>query len=161
MSLYAAEVLERETTVAGVLRTTCVALTNALRADACNLSRVIGQLLVDLVAHSRDGRKIMLGRSYLLPDYPVTQEAVETMESRSVWLLDPAVDPSEAALLRELDFDALLMLPFMLDGRVWGLLEVYRSGDRAFDDGDVELAQQIATDAANVIERLQRHAAAA
>lgn len=159
MSLYAAEALERQTTVSGVLKTTCVELTNALRADACNLSRVIGQLLVDLVAYSKDGRRIMLGRSYLVPDYPVTQEAIDTMESRSVWLLDPNVDPSEAALLRELDFDALLMLPFPLDGRAWGLVEIYRTD--AFGKRDVELATAIIEHASAMIERVQRRAAEA
>jgi len=159
MTFSAAEVLARETTVSGVLRTTCVALTDELDADACNLSRVIGELLVDLVAHSSDGRRIMLGRSYLLPDYPVTQEAIETVESRSVWLLDPDVDPGEAALLRELDFDALLMLPFTLDGRVWGLVEIYRSG-ASFGPDDVTAGQEILTHAATAIERLQRRIAA-
>jgi GAF domain-containing protein len=161
MGLLAAEVLEREQTIGGVLRTTCVHLTDALDADASNLSRVIGQLLVDLVEFARDGRRIQLGRSYLLPDYPLTQEVIDSGEPRTVWLLDPAVDPSEAALLRELDFDALLMLPLQLDGRCWGLLEVYRTGARPFTDDEVALGVEIVNTAGRVLEGLQRRAAAA
>jgi GAF domain-containing protein len=161
MTLPAAEALQRETTIAGVLKTTCVELTNALEAEACNLSRVIGQLLVDLVEHSRDGRRIQLGRAYLVPDYPVTEEVVESGEPRTVWLYDPGVDPGEAALLRELDFDALLMLPLQLDERCWGLLEVYRMGTRVFSSEDIALGIEIAAHAGRAVENLQRRAAAA
>jgi GAF domain-containing protein len=161
MGLFAAEVLEREQTIAGVLKATCTQLTSVLEADAANLSRVIGQLLVDLVEYSVDGRRVQLGRSYLLPDYPLTQEVIETGEARTVWLLDPGVDPSEAALLRELDFDALLMLPLELDGRCWGLIEVYRTGTRKFSDEDVALGTEVVETAARVLEDIQRRAAAA
>ena len=97
MALSAAETLERETTVPGVLKATCVLLTNELEADACNLSRVVGQLLVDLCEHSRDGRRIQLGRGYLLPDFPLTQEVIEGCEPQIVSLLDADVDQSEAS----------------------------------------------------------------
>jgi GAF domain-containing protein len=122
---------------------------------------VIGQLLVDLVEYSKDGRTIQLGRSYLLPDYPVTQQVIEEAAPRTVSLIDPEVDPNEAALLRELDFDALLMLPLELAGRCWGLLEVYRSGERPFRDDDVRVGASIAAHAGAVLEDLQRRAAAA
>jgi GAF domain-containing protein len=161
MATSAGEVLSRETTIAGVLRTTCVQLTDVLDADACNLSRVIGQLLVDLVEYSKDGRTIQLGRSYLLPDYPVTQQVIEEAAARTVWLLDPGADPNEAALLRELDFDALLMLPLQLAGRCWGLLEVYRRGERPFTADDVRAGAQLAAEAGTILEDLQRRAAAA
>jgi GAF domain-containing protein len=161
MTLPAAEALQRETTIAGVLKTTCVELTNALEAEACNLSRVIGQLLVDLVEHSRDGRRIQLGRAYLVPDYPVTEEVIESGEPRTVWLYDSGVDPGEAALLRELDFDALLMLPLQLDERCWGLLEVYRMGTRVFSPEDIALGIEIAAHAGQAVENIQRRAAAA
>jgi GAF domain-containing protein len=161
MGLFAAEVLEREQTIGGVLKATCVQLAGVLEADAANLSRVIGQLLVDLVEYSVDGRRIQLGRSYLLPDYPLTQEVIEAGEPRTVWLLDPGVDPNEAALLRELDFDALLMLPLELEGRCWGLVEVYRTGTRTFSDEDVVLGLEVVETAARVLEDIQRRAAAA
>ena len=94
MALSAAEALEREATVPGVLKTACVLLTTQLEAHACNLSRVVGQLLVDLCEYAYDGRRIQLGRGYLLPDFPLTQEVIERLEPRIVSLLDPDVDES-------------------------------------------------------------------
>jgi GAF domain-containing protein len=161
MALSPAEALARETTIAGVLRTACVALTNELDAYACNLSRVVGQLLVDLVEHSRDGRRIQLGRSYLLPDFPLTQEVVERGEPRCVSVFDPDVDPNEADLLRELAFETLLMLPLSLDERCWGLFEVYREKSGDFTAEDVEVALDIVKSTGAALEDLQRRAAAA
>ena len=129
MALSAAETLERETTLPGVLKTACVLLTNELEAHACNLSRVVGQLLVDLCEHSTDGRRIQLGRGYLLPDFPLTQEVVERCEPRIVSLLDADVDPSEAELLRDLNFDSLVMVPFVVDERLLGTVRDLPGGN--------------------------------
>jgi GAF domain-containing protein len=161
MAPSTAEALGREPTIAGVLRTACVALTNELDAQACNLSRVVGQLLVDLVEHSTDGRRIQLGRSYLLPDFPLTQEVVESGEPRCVSLFDPDVDANEADILRELAFDALVMLPLSLDGRCWGLFEVYRAASGTFTAQDVAAATEIVKNTGAALEDLQRRAAAA
>ena len=160
MALSAAETLEREATVPGVLKAACVLLTNELEAQACNLSRVVGQLLVDLCEHSRDGRTIQLGRGYLLPDFPLTQEVIERREPRTVSLLDADVDQSEAALLREMHFDSLVMLPLVLEESSWGLFEVYRAGMEAFTDDDVARATTIIDCTSTVLEAHQRRSAA-
>jgi GAF domain-containing protein len=161
MTPTVAEALARESTVSSLLKSLCRELCSALDADACNLSRVIGQLLIDLAEFSRDGRRIQLGRSYLVPDFPVTQAVIESLEHKTVWLMDPHVDPGEAALLRELDFDYLLMVPLVLEGRCWGLVELYRTGTNAFEPADAEAATAIVERAAELIETLQRRAAAA
>ena len=160
MAPSAAELLEREATVPGVLKTSCVLLTNELEAHACNLSRVVGQLLVDLCEHSRDGRRIQLGRGYLLPDFPLTQEVIEHCEPRIVSLLDEDVDQSEAALLRDLKFDSLAMLPFVVDESCWGLFEVYREGPTAFTADDVARATSIVDCTRAAVEAHQRRSAA-
>lgn len=160
MALSATETLERETTLPGVLKTACVLLTNELEAHACNLSRLVGQLLVDLCEHSTDGRRIQLGRGYLLPDYPLTQEVIETREPRIVSLLDADVDESEASLLRDLKFDSLVMAPLVLDGNCWGLFEVYREGTSVFDAGDVARAIAVIETTSTVLEAHQRRSAA-
>jgi len=161
MGLLHAGALARETTVAGVLNTACVALTNELEAHGCNLSRVVGQLLVDLVEYTRDGQRIQLGRSYLLPDYPLTQEVIERRSPRSVSLSDVDVDPSEAGLLRELGFDALLMLPLSLGERSWGLFEVYRRQSGNFTENEITVGMEIVTRTGTALEDVQRRAAAA
>ena len=60
-----------------------------------------------------------------------------------------------------MDFDALLMLPLQLDGRCWGLLEVYRMGTRVFSAEDIALGVEIAAHAGAAVEDIQRRAAAA
>ena len=161
MDVSTAEALERATTVPAVLKTACVLLTNELEADACNLSRVVGQLLVDLVEHSRDGRRIQLGRGYLLPDFPLTQEVIERREPRIASLFDADVDQSEAELLRDLGFDSLVMLPLSLDEDCWGLFEVYRTGANAFTPEDVARATSIAESTGTALEAHHRRTAAA
>jgi transcriptional regulator with GAF, ATPase, and Fis domain len=160
MALSAAEALEREATVPGVLKTACVLLTNELEAHASNLSRVVGQLLVDLCEYSRDGRRIQLGRGYLLPDFPLTQEVIERREPRIVSLFDPDVDQSEAALLRDMHFDSLVMLPLVLEGTSWGLFEVYRAETDVFTLEDVARATAIIECTSTVLEAHQRRSAA-
>jgi transcriptional regulator with GAF, ATPase, and Fis domain len=160
MALSAAETLERETTVPGVLRAACVLLTNELEADACNLSRVVGELLVDLCEHSRDGRVIQLGRGYLLPDFPLTQEVIQRREPRIVSLLDADVDQSEADLLRDMNFESLVMIPLVLEESCWGLFEVYREGTNVFTDEDVARATAITESTSTVLEAHQRRSAA-
>jgi GAF domain-containing protein len=120
---------------------------------------VIGELLVDLLEYTRDGRKIQLGRGYLLSDYPLTREVLELGEPRTVSVHDPTADASETALLRELGFDSLLMLPLNLGGRCWGLVEVYREGPRTFDARDVETACAFVEAAGGRLDGVQRIAA--
>ena len=161
MALSAAETLEREATVPAVLKTSCVLLTNDLEAHACNLSRVVGQLLVDLCEHSIDGRKIQLGRGYLLPDFPLTQEVIERREPLIVSLFDADVDESEAELLRDLRFDSLLMIPLVVDDTSWGLFEVYREGTKLFTVEDVARASAIVEITSTVLDAHHRRASAA
>jgi GAF domain-containing protein len=144
----------------GLLQALCVELTDLVDGEACNLSRVIGELLVDLLEYTRDGRKIQLGRGYLLSDFPLTREVIELGEPRTVSVLDPTADECEVALLRELGFDSLLMLPLNLDGRCWGLVEVYREGPRTFDGGDVDTARAFVEGAGGRLDGVQRAAAA-
>ena len=52
------------------------------------------------------------------------------------------------------------MLPLELDGRCWGLVEVYRTGAQRFSDDDA-LGVEVIQTAARAIQDLQRRAAAA
>ena len=156
MSEFAADPLARATTVNGVLETLCTELAERVPAEACALSRVIGLLLVEIAAHTHDGRRLSLGRGYLLPDYPETQVVVERGEDRTVRVEDPDADVDEVALLRELGYDGLLMLPLELDGRCWGLVELYRIGDREFTVAEIAAARAIVSQASESLDRVQR-----
>lgn len=125
---------------AHLLRDACRRLVRDLDADACAISRVLGDLLIQVVEEVPGGGTLVLGQGFLIPDYPLTQHVLDTREPCTVWAADPGADPAEAQLLRALGYDALLMLPYEREGNLWGLVEVYANGGRRFEDGDVERA---------------------
>ena len=114
-----------------------------LHADACSISRVIGDVLIMVAEHVHDGTTLQLGQGYLVPDYPQTAEVLATGAPRALTLDDPDVDPGEAAILRDLGFGALVMVPLELNGEPWGLVEVYRRGTRPFTRDEVRRALEL------------------
>lgn len=123
-----------------LLRATAAELVELLRADACLVSRVVGELLVEIAAFSRSDRLPLLGQGFLIPDFPLTQEVVERCEPRFVSLHDATADPAETALLQRLGYTSLAMLPLLVAGQCWALVEVYRSGSDAFTVEDARTA---------------------
>lgn len=121
-------------------------------ATACLVSRVIGDLLVDLTQHSTSGR-IEAGQEYLVSDFPLIRQVIESGEPEVVLLSDPDADPAEADLLRRIGFESLLMLPLETNGSSWGLLEVY-GDERGFGDADVDTAREVAADTGRKLEEL-------
>ena len=148
--------LRSETTVPGLLRATARAFVELLDAPACTISRVIGDLLVDLVRRQREGMPDRLGHGYLISDYPLTRTVIEEREPRTVFLGDPDADAAEVALLRELGHESLLMVALEREGDAWGLVEVYGENGRRFTDDEVELAQRLADEAGELLATLER-----
>jgi GAF domain-containing protein len=153
----AAEQLRGATSVADLLSRTAESFAGVLDAPACTISRVIGDLLVDLVQHRREGRADRLGHGYLISDYPLTRAVIEDREPKTVYTGDPNADTAETKLLGELGFDSLLMLPIEAQDASWGLVEVYGNG-RQFEPSDVDIARALAAEVGDVLERLSRPA---
>jgi GAF domain-containing protein len=151
-----AEQLRNERSVPGILGVTARGLVDLLGAQGCTISRVIGDLLVDLVQHRESGEADTLGHGYLISDYPLTREVIEQREQRTVFLGDPDADESEAALLRTLGFDSLLMVPIEAGDEAWGLVEVYGAKGRRFDEGDVEVVLGLVQQAGERLEQLEQ-----
>jgi GAF domain-containing protein len=150
----AVETLSRQKSVQGLLSTTCRELVELLDAEACSISRVVGDLLVGLEEHARAPRRpLEVSHEYLISDFPVTQQVVEQREARLVSLLDEEPEANEAALLEKLGFESLLMLCLPAGDACWGLVEVYRNG-RRFDEESAALAGQVAAVAGRRLERL-------
>lgn len=113
-------------------------LVTALDAEACAVSRAIGDVLLLVTEHYRPpGRSVQLGAGYLVSDFPETKRVLEERSAASAVVGSPGCDPAEERLLRELGYGALLMLPLVLRGETWGLVEVYRLQPRPF--GAVEM----------------------
>jgi transcriptional regulator with GAF, ATPase, and Fis domain len=115
----------------------------ATAADACVISRVLGDVLV-IVTHVTDAAPLDLGQGFLVSDYPLTEAVVQTGEPAQLTIEDEDADPAEARLLRELGFAALLMLPLELVGARWGLIELYRRSAEHFAPHEVARAQALA-----------------
>lgn len=130
--------LKAETTVSRLLGAACSELVELLDAPRAVISKVIGDLIVELSEHDRAGGRRPL-ELFLLSDYPFTQAVLESGAPRLVLRSDPGADPAEAALLARLDYESLLMAPLLSGGRSWGLLEVY--GDvRGFEEAEIATA---------------------
>jgi hypothetical protein len=114
-----------------------------LDADACAISRVIGDVLILVAERIPGGGTLQMGQGYLVPDFPQTAEVLRTREPRSLTLDDVDVDDAEATVLRAHGFGALAMFTLELNGAVWGLVEVYRRERRAFSEADMRLAGEL------------------
>ncbi|HYY03067.1 MAG TPA: GAF domain-containing protein [Gaiellaceae bacterium] len=145
--------LAREQTVPALLAATAQLLLDRLGAGACTISRAIGDLLVDLVDHSPTG-PIQAAHSYLISDFPLTQRVLEDGTPERVWVGDASADPREAALMRRLGFDSLLMMRIQSGPTTWGLVEVYDNREGGFTAADLAGAQRIVDGASRELTRL-------
>jgi hypothetical protein len=145
--------LRAVTSLPELLRTAAEQFVEITDGSACSISRVVGEVLIEVVEYSRDARTLALGHGYLIPDFPLTKQALEQGTPRTASLLDPDDDPNEAALLRELGFDSLLMLPLASPGAPWGLVEIYVDG-RRFAEDEIARARAVAEVVGASIEEL-------
>jgi hypothetical protein len=146
--------LEAETTIRGLLGTACREGVALFDATACAISRVIGDLLVGLDEHTRSSRPLAHGHEYLISDFPLTREVVESGDPRWISQRDPDPDESEVALLRKLGFESLLMVCLPTSKACWGLLELYNE-QGAFDAAQADLAARYAVRVGELLERLE------
>jgi GAF domain-containing protein len=152
----AAERLGSEQSVARLLSASARAFAEVLDAPACTISRVIGDLLVDLVQYEEDGKPDQLGHGYLISDFPLTRTVIEERKALSVFVGDPKADAKEIGLLKELGFDALLMVAIEAEDEPWGLVEVYRAKGLRFGGDDLALARDLAGEVGVILRRLDR-----
>ena len=115
-------------------------LVETLDANACGISRVIGDMLILVAEYAADGRTLQLGQGYLVSDFPETDRVLASREPCTLTVDDRDVDSAEEVLLRTLGYGALLMLPLMVEDEVWGLVEVYRNEVRAFSADEMRRA---------------------
>jgi GAF domain-containing protein len=141
------EAIERigaETAVSQLLGVACRELVAQTGAERVSVSRVIGDLLVELAHHQRAGRDLPL-ELYMVSDYPLTKEVLDQGEPRSAARVDPNADAAETTLLERLGYDALLMLPLRSAGRSWGLVELYAGSGIDFQPDAQERSEAIVT----------------
>jgi len=146
--------MEAETTIRGLLDTACREAVELFDATACAISRVIGDLLVGLAEHTTSGRPLAHGHEYLISDFPLTREVVDSGEPRWISRLDADADEDESALLAKLGFESLLMVCLPSGGSCWGLVELYLEHGQ-FDPERAELAARFSSRVGTLLERLE------
>jgi diguanylate cyclase (GGDEF)-like protein/putative nucleotidyltransferase with HDIG domain len=139
-----------------VLDRACSQLTTVLGTTASEISRLEGDVLRTCAQLWPAPYEPMSGEyGYLLGDYPLTREVLESGRARAVSLADDDADPAEAFVLRELKMQAVLMLPFEVAGRPWGLVEVYDARPRTFSPAEAGLAELVVRQAAVLLEQCE------
>jgi EAL domain-containing protein (putative c-di-GMP-specific phosphodiesterase class I) len=131
------------------------AIAEELHADEVVLSALDGD---ELVTIGRAGPHDRPEERYSIDAYPATLTVLARREVVQLLASDPAADPREVALLRELGFTSLLMLPVMCSGRVIGLLEVYARHERPWTRFEIRRGRIISYGLGAVLDRVQRDA---
>jgi len=137
------EALRAESSLPGLLHAATREFVEVVDGVACAISRVVGDVLIQVAEYARDERTLVLGHGYLISDFPLTEVALRNGDPKLVSTLDELADRRETSLLQELQLESLLMLPLMGSEEAWGLAEIYVNG-RRFEESDVEQAQPLA-----------------
>jgi diguanylate cyclase (GGDEF)-like protein len=151
--------LGRETTLEATLRSAARHLTAVVDGTACVISRLSESTLRGVAVFSPSPWVFDEGSAYLLDDYPVTIDALESGEPRAASLGDAGVDAGEAFVLRKVGMQAVLILPLVVQGRPWGLAEIYDARERRFGATECGLSQLVGGQVEALIGQFE-HAAA-
>jgi putative nucleotidyltransferase with HDIG domain len=124
-----------------MLRVASRELTLMLNAEACLVSQIEDGLLREVADYSRCDREVARGLSYYLADYPTTAAVLESGIPCSISADDAGADPAELFVLREMEMEAVLLVPLLVETRTWGLIELYDTRARVFSGLERHLAE--------------------
>jgi hypothetical protein len=132
----------------------CEELDARIGGSGCIVSRVIGDVLVQIAEHAPDGRTFQLGRGFLVSQFPRTARVLADGVARAVSLDDVSPDPAEAGVLRDLSVRGVLMLSLRHEAAAWGLVELYRTVPSSFSEAETRLATEIVAPAETRLREL-------
>ena len=152
--LEASDAIWIESSVEAVLERLSKALAFVVGAAATNISKVDGPRLIDAARHTL--RDVDLGEdvTYVIAEFPVTQQVLETLTTKSISFLDDDLDGAEAFVLRELQMNSALLVPIVVHGEAWGLVEIYDMRLRRYEEDEEAIATFVVGQAARRIESL-------
>ena len=151
-AIAALRAIEAEDTAEGVCERLCKSLVFVVGATGCTASRVAGEYVVDTTEHALRDVRLSADTAYRIADFPLTQEVLRTGTPRAVSFAEGDVDRAEAFVLRDLGMNALLMLPLVVGGRPWGLVELYEMRLRTFSEDEIAVAEFLAHQAERRLE---------
>ena len=86
-----------------------------------------------------------LGAQYRLEDYPASRHALDAGDVLTCRTDDPAADPAEVRLLREIGFGSLMLVPVVEDdGTPVALMELYARDARQWTAAEMSAAEATA-----------------
>jgi GAF domain-containing protein/DNA-binding response OmpR family regulator/HAMP domain-containing protein/two-component sensor histidine kinase len=161
--------LSSKLSVRDLLDTLAHRMAVALEADECTISEwdeAGGTLWAVTIQPSGDetrpvapggagSRLSMREKPYLVADFPATAGVLRSHQPEVVSVSDSLADPAEVALLRELGWRSMLMLPLVTRDAVVGLVEIYDADERRFTDKEIRLAQALTSQAAVALQNAQ------
>jgi len=153
-AMEAAGAIWAEESVESVLERLSKAIAFVVGATATAISKVEGSRLADTAKHTLRDVDLGADNTYLIADYPVTQAVLETGCLKSISFLDDELDSAEAFVLRELQMNAAMLVPLVVDRRPWGLVEIYDMRLRRFTAEDEALAWFLVGQAGRRMESL-------
>lgn len=152
--LEAAAAIWAEPTALGVVERLVKSLPFVFGATGCVVSRVEGNRLMDVALHAL--RTVDLGGevAYLIEDFPLTREVLDTGRSRAISFLDDDLDRAEAFVLREVKMSCCLLVPVPVRGSSWGLVEIYDQRLRRFTEQEMAAGEFLVGHAGRRLEQL-------
>lgn len=152
--LEAGTAIVREDTVEAVLDRLAKSVTFVVGATGCLVSRIEGPTLSDAVRHALRDVEFGAEVAYLIDDFPLTREVLESGRSRSISFLDDDLDRAEAFVLREVRMNCCLLVPLVVRDAPWGLVEIYDMRLRRFAREDEAVVEFLVAQAARRLEEL-------
>jgi GAF domain-containing protein len=98
------------------------------------------------------------GQRFGLEHYPSTAHVVHTGEAVQVLASDPGADLGEVALLGQLGYQSLLMVPVVCRGDRIGLFEAYSTRERPWTRSEINRARIISYQLGSVLDVLSTRA---
>ncbi len=86
-----------------------------------------------------------------IADYPISRRVLRDQHAVQIVVGDPESDPGEVDLLLSLGERSLLMVPVICRGESLGIIEAYRSDERAWTRAEINRARVIANQFSSVI----------
>jgi len=99
-----------------------------------------------VVSEFEDGQWIEteLDQAFPLSEYSITQSLLESKEIKQFTISDPSLEPSERVLMQSYGVKSVLMIPFVRQEKMIGLVEIYNKEEKLFGrksahDGEITL----------------------
>ncbi|MSO96252.1 MAG: diguanylate cyclase [Thermoleophilia bacterium] len=143
-----------EKSVEGILDRLTKMLGFVMGAPAVSILRVEGDRFIEVERYALND--VVLGElaDCLVAHFPVSREVLETTVPQALSVMDEHLDAAEASVLTDLRMQAVFLLPLVVDGHAWGLVEIYDTRLRRFSDDDQSLSRFLVDQAARKIESL-------